>query len=70
MPPDWPRPQKHPMMQPPERLGYSWWITAALFLIAAAMVGGTVAGPGLSWDEPAYRGSGSVQGMVEIDARN
>ena len=45
------------MMQPANRLAYSGWITAGLFVVATAMVGGTVAGPGLSWDEPAYRGS-------------
>jgi 4-amino-4-deoxy-L-arabinose transferase-like glycosyltransferase len=30
------------------------WI---VFLLGAVLIGGTVAGPGLTWDEPAYRGS-------------
>jgi 4-amino-4-deoxy-L-arabinose transferase-like glycosyltransferase len=36
---------------------WSGWLTLALFLAAAGLVGGTAAGPGLSWDEPAYRHS-------------
>ncbi len=35
----------------------SWLQDAAVFLIASAFAIATVAGPGLSWDEPAYRHS-------------
>lgn len=35
-----------------------WWLWGVVVLVAAAFVAGaTVAGPGLSWDEPAYRHS-------------
>lgn len=34
---------------------YPWWITAAVFATGALVAGATVAGPGLAWDEPAYR---------------
>ncbi|MFO0947084.1 MAG: glycosyltransferase family 39 protein [Planctomycetota bacterium] len=36
---------------------YSGWVTVGVFLLGAIVAGGTVAGPGLSWDEPAYRHS-------------
>lgn len=36
---------------------YSSLVTVILFIVAFVMVGATVAGPGLSWDEPAYRHS-------------
>lgn len=42
---------------PPAPVAYSGWTTIVLFLLGAAIVGGTVAGPGLAWDEPAYRHS-------------
>lgn len=36
---------------------YRAWFTLGIFLLGAVVAGGTVAGPGLSWDEPAYRHS-------------
>ena len=36
---------------------YRAWITAAVFVAGSIVAGATVAGPGLSWDEPAYRHS-------------
>lgn len=36
---------------------YSTWYAVAVFCVGAIIIGGTVAGPGLSWDEPAYRHS-------------
>lgn len=35
----------------------AWWATVAVFLVVSLVAGATVAGPGLSWDEPAYRHS-------------
>lgn len=43
---------------PPTSNGRPMWpVTAAVLLLAAVVAGATVAGPGLSWDEPAYRHS-------------
>lgn len=39
------------------RSGWSGWVAFALFIAASIIVGSTVAGPGISWDEPAYRHS-------------
>ena len=36
---------------------YSAWWSVAMFAFSAALAGATVAGPGLTWDEPAYRHS-------------
>ena len=34
---------------------YRWWITLLVFLLVAIISGATVAGPGLTWDEPPYQ---------------
>lgn len=36
---------------------YRWWTTLAVFLAATAWIAAGAAGPGLTWDEPAYRNS-------------
>jgi 4-amino-4-deoxy-L-arabinose transferase-like glycosyltransferase len=36
------------------RINRAAWL---VFLLGAVVIGGTIAGPGLTWDEPAYRGS-------------
>ena len=36
---------------------YSAWTSVAMFVFSALLAGATVAGPGLTWDEPPYRQS-------------
>ena len=45
---------------------YPRWLSVVVFVGSALVVGATVAGPGLSWDEPAYRHS---QVAVQIWAK-
>ncbi|QDU63110.1 hypothetical protein Pan216_39850 [Planctomycetes bacterium Pan216] len=49
--------QGNEMTEEPGKPTYPWWMTLALFLLTALVAGATVAGPGISWDEPAYRDS-------------
>jgi hypothetical protein len=42
--------------QPPDRRSVNR-AASFIFLLGVVLIGGTVAGPGLTWDEPAYRGS-------------
>jgi len=35
-------------------VAYRWWVTLVVFLVIAVLSGATVAGPGLTWDEPPY----------------
>lgn len=34
---------------------HRWWLSMAVFVLSAILIGAGSAGPGLTWDEPAYR---------------